>query len=115
MPSFDPGTIVKVPFPYTNRPTVQSRPALVLASIAEHAGPPLLWVAMVTSAAHRRWQGDVPIEDLDTAGLPSASVVRPSKIATIETRQATPIGRLAPAQFAAVHVWVVARFAIGQR
>ena len=39
---------------------------------------------MITSAANERWSCDVAIEDLDRAGLPGPSVVRPAKITAIE-------------------------------
>ena len=32
MPTFSQGDVVKVPFPYTDRPTRQSRPALVVST-----------------------------------------------------------------------------------
>lgn len=54
----------------------------------------LLWLAMITSAAHRGWDGDVAITDLATAGLPVASIVRPAKIATIDARDAERLGTL---------------------
>ena len=109
MQSDEPGTVVKVPFPYSNRPTTQYRPALVLAEVADHSGPPLLWVAMITSAANRRWQGDIEIVDSSGAGLPVTSVVRPSKIATIASRQASPIGVLPSHVFDEVRSCVVGR------
>jgi mRNA interferase MazF len=87
-------TVVKVPFPYTDRPVHQSRPALVVARTAEAAGLPLLWVLMITSAANRGWPGDVLISDTAAAGLPAPSLVRTEKIATVDARDATPLGRL---------------------
>ncbi len=57
--------------------------------------PDLLWVLMVSSAGHRSWCGDVVVSDLVRAGLPAPSLVRSAKIATIETRDAERIGRLA--------------------
>ena len=86
--------VVRVPFPYTDRPTRQFRPALVIASPATAERPSLLWVLMITSAANRGWPGDVEIADHAAAGLPVASVIRTEKIATIEARDAEPIGRL---------------------
>jgi mRNA interferase MazF len=44
----------------------------------------VLWVAMITSADNEPWPCDVPVANLDRAGLPAASVVRPAKIACIE-------------------------------
>jgi len=94
MPSFEVWDLIKVPFPYTNRPVHQRRPALVVAIPDTPGAPPLLWVLMVTSAANRGWAGDVTISDLTLAGLPAASVVRSAKIATIEATDAERIGRL---------------------
>jgi mRNA interferase MazF len=86
--------LVKVPFPYTNRPVQQRRPALVVAVPDALGAPELLWVLMVTSAANRGWPGDVAVSDLATAGLPAPSVVRSAKIATIEAQDAERIGQL---------------------
>lgn len=96
MPDFEVWDLVKVPFPYTNRPVQQRRPALVVAAPVAPGAPELLWVLMVTSAANRGWLGDVVISDLTAAGLPAASVVRSAKIATIEARDAERIGSLPP-------------------
>ena len=96
MPGFEVWDLVKVPFPYTNRPVQQRRPALVVASPIAPGAPELLWVLMVTSAANRGWPGDVAVSDLAVAGLPAASVVRSAKIATIEARDAERIGCLPP-------------------
>lgn len=95
--------VVRVPFPYTDRPVRQFRPALVIASPVMSDRPALLWVLMITSAANRGWSGDVEIADHAAAGLPVASVIRTEKIATIEARDAESIGRLPQlAQVAAV-------------
>jgi mRNA interferase MazF len=83
-----------VPFPHTNRPVRQRRPALVVATHDKPGMPRLLWVLMITSAANRGWSGDVLISDIAEAGLPVESLVRTEKIATIEARDADAIGRL---------------------
>ncbi len=59
--------------------------------------PVLLWVIMVTSAAHRRWTGDVEVTDLRVAGLPSPSIIRTAKIATVEAKDTPVIGCIAEA------------------
>ncbi len=86
--------IVAVPFPYTDRPVRERRPALVVGvqGIQDEHG--LAWVLMITSAANRGWPGDVAVSDLARAGLPAASVVRTAKIATIEIGEAERIGSL---------------------
>ena len=93
--------LVKVPFPYTNRPMQQRRPALVVA-VPDAPGAPRLWVLMVTSAANRGWPGDVVVSGLDEAGLPAASVMRVAKITMIEASDAERIGCLPVADRAQV-------------
>ncbi|MGH7653681.1 MAG: type II toxin-antitoxin system PemK/MazF family toxin [Gemmatimonadaceae bacterium] len=75
--------VVVVPFPYVDRLAEKRRPALVV-STAELAAYGVIWVAMITSAANEAWTCDVPITDLERAGLPAPSVVRPAKIAAID-------------------------------
>ncbi len=94
-PNFRQGDVVKVPFPYTDRDTRQHRPALVVSRDALGDDGSLLWVVMVTSAVNRRWSGDIPlIENHEEVGLPVPSIIRPTKIATIEAGQATRLGTL---------------------
>jgi mRNA interferase MazF len=95
MEGFEQGDVARVPFPYTDRDTRQHRPALVVSAGAAGEAGALLWVVMITSVENRSWRGDVPVPSHDKAGLPAASVVRPFKIATIETRHAQRIGKLA--------------------
>ena len=94
MATFSQGDVVKVPFPYTDRSTRQSRPALVVSLPTLEADHGLLWVVMITSAENRSWPGDVTIDDLTLAGLPAPSVIRPTKIATIEAKDAQRLGEL---------------------
>lgn len=75
--TFDAFDVVVVPFPFTDRSTTKRRPALVLSdakAFNKQVGQSLL--AMITSARNSDWPLDVEIADLDSAGLPSASVVR---------------------------------------
>ncbi|MGH7053696.1 MAG: type II toxin-antitoxin system PemK/MazF family toxin [Stellaceae bacterium] len=106
MAVFEPWDVVKVPFPYTDHPVRQRRPALVIAAKGSDPAPALLWLLMITSAAHRGWPGDVAISDLGIAGLPAPSIVRPAKIATIEARDAERLGRLPPADRVAVATYL---------
>ena len=94
MAIFEVWDIVKVPFPYTDRPVRQRRPALVVAAGEIEAAHGLLWLVMITSADNRGWPGDVGISDLGTAGLPAPSIVRPAKIATVDARDAQRLGTL---------------------
>jgi len=77
--------VVVVPFPFADRAASRRRPALVvsrhdpLGAVGHHV------LAMITSAAHRRWPLDVPIADLGAAGLPAPSLVR-MKLFTLDHR-----------------------------
>ena len=53
---------------------------------------------MITSAQNRGWPGDLAVKNLTAAGLPVPSIIRTAKIATIEASDATPLGRVPPAQ-----------------
>jgi mRNA interferase MazF len=92
LPTFEPFTTISVPFSYVEPLAGKRRPALVVSRprLARNHG--LVWVLMITSAANPSWPGDIPIDDLKRAGLPKPSVVRPTKIATLETTHAWPIG-----------------------
>jgi mRNA interferase MazF len=80
MSPFEDWDVIAVPFPYIERPIQQRRPALVVAA-GLGGFLDLLWVLMM-------------IEDQEGAGLPIASVVRTAKIATIEARAASRLGRI---------------------
>ena len=99
MPSFRQGDVIKVPFPCTDRPTRQSRPALVVSAGGIEEAHGLLWVVMITSAENRGWPGDVAVTNLAAAGLPVPSVIRTAKIATIEASDAARLGKVPPALF----------------
>lgn len=75
--TFEAFEVVVVPFPFIDRTTTKRRPALVLSdakAFNRQVGQSVL--AMITSAKNSDWPLDVEIKDLDSAGLPSASVVR---------------------------------------
>ena len=98
MPTFEPGVVVRVPFPYTDRPVRQYRPALAVATPSGADAPSVLWGPMITSARNRPWPDDVEIAARDSgAGLPVPSVVRTRKIAMIDAHHAEHIGRIGAA------------------
>lgn len=95
MQSFSQCDVIRVPFPYMDRPVRQHRPALIVSKGGIGEGNSLLWVAMITSAENRAWPSDVPFGDFHReAGLPAPSVIRPCKLATIEVRHAELLGRV---------------------
>ena len=93
MPIFEPGTIVKVPFPYVDKDRRHHRPALVLS---KGVGPSdgLFWALMITAAENDSWPGDVKITgSRDVTGLPILSIVRTAKVATVEVKEASLLGK----------------------
>ncbi|WP_411727766.1 type II toxin-antitoxin system PemK/MazF family toxin [Methyloglobulus sp.] len=69
--------IVKVPFPFTDRQSTKTRPALVLSddkAFNAYIGHSVM--AMITSAKHSDWPLDTAIENLTAAGLPASSIIR---------------------------------------
>ncbi len=81
--SFTKWDVVIVPFPFTDKPVVRRRPALVLSAAAWNAATRSVVCAMISSAARSVWAGDVAVRDLATAGLRAACVVR-MKLFTLE-------------------------------
>lgn len=84
MTAFSQWDIVVVPFPYTDRTTTKRRPALVVSNDDLHENHSLVWVVMITSAKNAKWEGDIEIKDFEAVGLPAPSIIRPSKIVTID-------------------------------
>lgn len=112
MQIFEPRDIIKVPFPYTDRPVRERRPALVVSSGRLQADHGLLWVLMITSLTNRAWLDDVAVSDLSHSGLPSPSVVRTAKIATIEAKESEHIGKLPEADWIKVCKQIESRLAV---
>ena len=107
MQTFKQGDVIKVPFPYTDRPTRKSRPALVVSSGKLEKLHGLMWVVMITSAQNRAWPNDITVSNLKRAGLPSPSVIRTVKIATIEAVDASKIGSISSSQLKGVSQLIV--------
>ena len=76
--------VVIVPFPYSDRLAEKRRPAVVVSN-RKLSTVGLIWLAMITSADNPAWPGDVAISNLKVTGLPAPSIVRPAKIACIES------------------------------
>ncbi|MDY0072200.1 MAG: type II toxin-antitoxin system PemK/MazF family toxin [Thauera sp.] len=84
--SFERFTVVRVPFPFTDRNATKNRPALVLSAANCFNTPSGHSVmAMITSADNTPWPLDCAIGDLEAAGLPAPSVVR-FKLFTLDHR-----------------------------
>lgn len=94
--AFERFTVVRVPFPFTDRNATKNRPALVLSDAASFNAPAGHSVmAMITSQGNAPWPLDCPIADLKAAGLPAPSLVR-FKLFTLDHRLARgELGKLA--------------------
>ena len=90
--------VVVVPFPYSDRMAEKRRPALVVSAASLH-DLGYVWIAMITGAGKVQHAGDVVVRDLARAGLPGASMVRTTKIATVgPSRILRRVGTLAAGQ-----------------
>lgn len=83
--SFERFSVVRVPFPFTDRDASKNRPALVLSSGGFNASAGHSVMAMITSESNPPWPLDVVIAHLDAAGLPAPSKVR-FKLFTLDHR-----------------------------
>ena len=64
----EPLDVVAVPFPFTDRPAMKRRPALVVSSAAFNHAHAQSILAMITSA-RSTWPSDVAIRDWRQAGF----------------------------------------------
>lgn len=91
----NPWDVVTLAFPFTEGIGDKERPAVVLSE------PPyndlgFVIVAMITSARFEAWPWDVPIQDLDRAGLTRPCVVRINLLTADAVRILAVSGSLAP-------------------
>lgn len=91
-----PGDIVIVGFPYADRAQEKYRPALIVSNATFHARHGLCWVVMITSDTNASWEGDVPLPQKST-GLRKASVIRTTKLVTLDLATVDKIGSATPA------------------
>ena len=78
-------SLVRVPFPFSDRSAQKRRPALVLSKPDFQQASGHLLLAMVTSAQQSQWPLDWPIDDLTVAGLNHPCLVR-LKLFTLDER-----------------------------
>jgi mRNA interferase MazF len=91
---FDRYDIVALPHPLNDTHPSGRRPAVVLSTRNFNISQGHTLCAMVTSSSGG-WSSDVPIVDLDTAGLPVPSVIR-LKLFVVENAKAEKrLGELA--------------------
>lgn len=96
-PTYRPGDVVVVPFPFTDRDASKRRPALVCSHAEFNRSSRHLVLAMITTSTHRPWPGDIALTDVESAGLPSASTVRWKVFTLDQAFILRPAGRLGAA------------------
>jgi mRNA interferase MazF len=97
MTPFEVGDLVSVEFPYSDLHGRKRRPGLVLSIDQQD-----VLLARVTTRAPRS-EGDVPIVDWSSCGLPKPSTIRLAKLATVDTRLVLRrIGHIGPVDGSAV-------------
>ncbi len=107
MSAFDRYTVVRVPFPFTDRQAQKLRPAVVLSQPGFQRGCGHLLLAMITSAGQSSWPLDWPVDDLAAAGLPQPCLVR-FKLFTLDERLVLgSLGALADADRSGVEAQLV--------
>lgn len=84
--------VVIVPFPFTDRPVVRRRPALVVSATEWNAASGHVVAAMITSARQSSWPSDVPLTELAAAGL-SAPLRRADEVVYAGGGAGDPAGR----------------------
>jgi mRNA interferase MazF len=72
----DFGDVVVVPFPFVDIAAEKRRPSVILSQTRFNDSNEHSICAMITSAAHSKWPSDIPIEELEPAGLNRPCVVR---------------------------------------
>lgn len=82
---YEPFSVVKVPFPFTDLPIRKRRPAIVLSPKAFQVAHRHAVLVMITTAKGSVWPTDVAIKNLQSTGLTAASVVR-MKMFTLDAR-----------------------------
>jgi len=113
--AFEQWQVVVVPFPLTDRRAKRRRPALVVSrpeALGTTIGHSVL--AMITSAGHSRWPLDVPLADLEAAGLPAQSVVRMKLFTLDDSLLERSAGRLAEGDARAVEAALGRLFGAGR-
>jgi mRNA interferase MazF len=95
LPTFEPFSVLRVPFPFTDCAVQRRRPALVISGPDFQRGSAHVLLAMITTARRSSWPLDWPIQDLAPTGLREACSVRLKLFSLDERLILGRLGRLA--------------------
>jgi len=85
METYEPWSVVVVPFPFVDRRQVKRRPAVVLSPRRFQTDHGCAVLGMITDARNPGCPSDVPLSDIPATGLAYASMFR-CKIFTLDSR-----------------------------
>ncbi len=94
--TYEPFSIIVVPFPFTDKDYTKKRPALVMSSLEHQEQTNHISLLMITSAKNSAWTSDYVINILEGTGINAQSIIR-QKLFTIDSRLVIKsIGKLSP-------------------
>lgn len=109
--TFEPGTIVMVPFPFSNLRSKKTRPAVVLSRRDyNERNSDAVVCAMTSNLINAAHSVLVSQRDLVEGTLPRDSRVKVDKLATLEKTLMRPIGRLRPGMVEQIYRELMAFF-----
>jgi mRNA interferase MazF len=95
LPIFEAFSVLRVPFPFTDRAVQRRRPAVMISGPNVQRGSSHVLLAMITTAMRSSWPLDWPIQDLASSGLRVPCCVRFKLFSLDERLILGQLGRLA--------------------
>jgi mRNA interferase MazF len=95
LPIFEAFSVLRVPFPFTDRAVQRRRPAVVISGPDVQRGSAHVLLAMITTARRSSWPLDWPIQDLAPSGQRVPCCVRLKLFSLDERLILGQLGRLA--------------------
>jgi mRNA-degrading endonuclease toxin of MazEF toxin-antitoxin module len=95
--------VIAVNFPFIEGTDAKRRPALVISSDKLYSDHGIFWIAMITTAKTGLRPNDIPVTNLERAGLPEDCVIRVPRITAVGGAQiARKLGDITPKDRTAV-------------
>ena len=101
--SYSRWDVVAVHFPFLEGTDAKRRPALIVSADRLYADHGVYWIAMITTAKAGRRPNDIPVTNLERAGLPEDCVIRVARMTAVSDGQiARRLGDVTPKDRTAV-------------